>query len=225
MSKTAAKSSNQSPVTGIIKDTLIIFAITLVAGGILGFVYELTKAPIEKQKLQKQADACSEVFLVNDGEGNYVIPEPLDFERINVNQKARTAVAEVMDTKADITDVYEARNMDDELYGYVIEVTTKEGYGGDIRLYMGVTLDGRLKGISILEIHETPGLGMRAPEVLVPQFRDRKGPEFTVTKSGAVGENEIDAITSATITSKAVTRGVNYGMKYFEELTKGGDEQ
>ena len=53
MSKTAAKAKNQSPVMGIIKDTLIIFAITLVAGGVLGFVYELTKAPIEKQKLQK----------------------------------------------------------------------------------------------------------------------------------------------------------------------------
>ena len=225
MSKTAAKAKNQSPVMGIIKDTLIIFAITLVAGGVLGFVYELTKAPIEKQKLQKQADACSEVFLVADGEGNMVSSEPLTFERVNVNQTARSAVAAAADTKADITDAYEARTMDGDLYGYVIEITTKEGYGGDIRLYMGVTAEGRLMGISILEIHETPGLGMRAPEVLVPQFRDRKGPEFTVTKNGAVAENEIDAITSATITSKAVTRGVNYGMKYFEELTKGGDEQ
>ena len=225
MSKTAAKAKTQSPVMGIIKDTLIIFAITLVAGGVLGFVYELTKAPIEKQKLQKQADACSEVFLVSDAEGNMVSPEPLTFERVNVNLTARSAVAAAADTKADITDAYEARTMDGDLYGYVIEVTTKEGYGGDIRLYMGVTVEGRLMGISILEIHETPGLGMRAPEVLVPQFRDRKGPEFTVTKNGAVAENEIDAITSATITSKAVTRGVNYGMKYFEELTKGGDEQ
>ena len=225
MSKSNAKAKNQSPVAGIIKDTLIIFAITLVAGGVLGFVYELTKAPIEKQKLQKQADACAEVFRVADEEGNMVSKEPLTFEQVTVNQTALKAVSESLDTKAEVTDLYEARTMDKDLYGYVIEVTTKEGYGGDIRLYMGVNREGRLMGISILEIHETPGLGMRAPEVLVPQFRDRKGPEFTVTKNGAVAENEIDAITSATITSKAVTRGVNFGMKYFEEMTKGGDEQ
>ena len=103
--------------------------------------------------------------------------------------------------------------MDGTLYGYVIAVETKEGYGGNIRLYMGMTLDGTVKGISILEIHETPGLGMRASEVLVPQFRDVSAPEFTVTKKGAKSDSEIDAITSATITSKAVTRGVNFGMK------------
>ena len=114
---------------------------------------------------------------------------------------------------------------DNELIGYVISVITKEGYGGDIRMYMGVTMSGRLMGISILEIHETPGLGMRASEVLVPQFRDLKGTEFTVTKNGKVAENEIDAITSATITSKAVTRGVNFGLKYFDELTKGGADE
>ena len=104
----------------------------------------------------------------------------------------------------------------------MIAVETKEGYGGVLRFYMGITMDGILKGISILEIHETPGLGMRAPEVLVPQFRNVTGPEFTVTKSGKTNDTEIDAITSATITSKAVTRGVNYGMKYFEELKEGG---
>ena len=63
---------------------------------------------------------------------------------------------------------------------------------------------------------------MRAPEVLVPQFRDVEATEFTVTKQGAVQDSEIDAITSATITSKAVTRGVNFGLRYFEAALKGG---
>ena len=137
----------------------------------------------------------------------------------------RGEATENSDIKAEVNEVYEARDMDNELIGYVISVITKEGYGGDIRMYMGVTMSGRLMGISILEIHETPGLGMRASEVLVPQFRDLKGTEFTVTKNGKVAENEIDAITSATITSKAVTRGVNFGLKYFDELTKGGADE
>ncbi len=218
-----SKEKNQSPVAGIVKDTLIIFAITLVAGLVLGFVYELTKEPIEIQKMQKQADACAEVFKEADESGNLKEVLPLHFEEVEVNGLAQNAVAkEYPDIKASVTEVYEARTEDDKLYGYVIAVETKEGYGGVLRFYMGITMDGILKGISILEIHETPGLGMRAPEVLVPQFRNVTGPEFTVTKSGKTNDTEIDAITSATITSKAVTRGVNYGMKYFEELKEGG---
>ena len=218
-----SKEKNQSPVAGIVKDTLIIFAITLVAGLVLGFVYELTKTPSEEQKIAKQAAACAEVFKEADESGNLKEVLPLHFEEVEVNGLAQNAVAkEYPDIKASVTEVYEARTEDDKLYGYVIAVETKEGYGGVLRFYMGITMDGILKGISILEIHETPGLGMRAPEVLVPQFRNVTGPEFTVTKSGKTNDTEIDAITSATITSKAVTRGVNYGMKYFEELKEGG---
>jgi electron transport complex protein RnfG len=223
MSKEAAK-KQASPVSGIIKDTLIIFAITLVAGGVLGFVYELTKAPIEKQRLDKQAAACAEVFKENDADGNFKEVVSLAFNETSVNKKCVEEVKAQTEINADVTEVYEAKKMDGTLYGYVIAVETKEGYGGNIRLYMGMTLDGTVKGISILEIHETPGLGMRASEVLVPQFRDVSAPEFTVTKKGAKSDSEIDAITSATITSKAVTRGVNFGMKYFEKTAKGGSE-
>ena len=208
---------------GIIKDTLIIFLITLVAGGILGFVYELTKSPIEVQKLQKQANACAEVFKEADANGELKEVESLTFEAVPVNEEILNKVAGGNDIKATVNEVYEAKTQSGTLYGNVISVTTKEGYGGDIRFYMGVTTDGKLKGISILEIHETPGLGMRASEVLVPQFRNVDGPEFTVTKSGKTSDTQIDAITSATITSKAVTRGVNFGMRYANALAEGGE--
>ena len=66
---------------------------------------------------------------------------------------------------------------------------------------------------------------MNAENVLVPQFRNRKLEEYKVVKTGALSSDEIDAITSATITSKAVTRGVNFGLKYFDELTKGGADE
>lgn len=209
---------------GIVKDTLIIFLITLFAGGILGFVYELTKTPIEVQKLEKQAAACAEVFKEADANGELKEVESLTFEHVAVDEEVLAEVAANCDIKATVNEVYEAKTSTGVVYGNVISVTTKEGYGGDIRFYMGVTKDGKLKGISILEIHETPGLGMRASEVLVPQFRDVAGPEFTVTKSGKTSDTQIDAITSATITSKAVTRGVNFGMAYANALAKGGNE-
>ena len=209
---------------GIVKDTLIIFLITLVAGGVLGFVYELTKSPIEIQKLEKQAAACAEVFKEADANGELKEVESLSFEQVEVNEDVLAQITAGSDIKATVNEVYEAKTQSGTLYGNVISVTTKEGYGGDIRFYMGVTTDGKLKGISILEIHETPGLGMRASEVLVPQFRDVAGPEFTVTKNGKTSDSQIDAITSATITSKAVTRGVNFGMAYANALAKGGDQ-
>ena len=208
---------------GLIKDTIIIFLITLVAGGILGFVYELTKTPIEGQKILKQANACAEVFKEWNENGELVSVTELTFDEIDVNEAALETANENNDIKASVTEVYEAFDPSGNHYGYVISVTTKEGYGGDIKFYMGITDDGVLKGISILEIHETPGLGMRAEEVLVPQFKNLTGDEFTVTKTGKVTDTEIDAITSATITSKALTRGVNYGLKYARAIKEGGD--
>lgn len=108
------------------------------------------------------------------------------------------------------------------MLGYVVESASTEGYGGNIVLYLGVTMDGTLNDISILEISETPGLGMLAPEVLAPQFHNRKAESFVYTKSGAAADNEIDAITSATITTKAVTNAVNGGLKAAQAMLEGG---
>lgn len=118
--------------------------------------------------------------------------------------------------------VYQALGGDNAMLGYVLESTSTQGYGGNIVLYLGVRADGTLNDISILEISETAGLGMLAPEVLVPQFHDKKVESFVYTKSGASAENEIDAITSATITTKAVTNAVNGGLKAAERLLEGG---
>ena len=106
--------------------------------------------------------------------------------------------------------------------GYVITVTTKEGYGGDIRFTMGVRTDGTVNGISLLAITETAGLGMRAEEVLKPQFAGKNVEKFAYSKSGAAADNEIDAIGGATITTNAVTNGVNAGLYYFQTVLGGG---
>lgn len=207
----------------ILKDTLVIFAITFVAGLLLGFVYELTKNPIETQEIQSQANACGEVFKEIDSNGELSSVCELTFNQIDVDSSILSKLENEGYTGAYVDSLYEAHTADGNLYGYVLGIVSTEGYGGKINFYMGITTDSMLKGISILSISETPGLGMNAEKVLVPQFRNKKLEIFNVVKTGALSSNEIDAITSATITSNAVTGGVNTGVRYFEIMNEGGD--
>ena len=89
---------------------------------------------------------------------------------------------------------------------------------------MGILKDGTVNGIKILSISETAGLGMRATEEsFYGQFAGRKVENFSYTKTGATADDEIDAISGATITTRAMTNGVNAGLAYFSEgLVKGG---
>lgn len=212
-------------IKSLIKDTVIIFVITLIAGGLLGFVNELTKEPIAEQEANAKALACSEVFYEADANGNLKEVVELSFNEVesSVLSEHDSRVQELYKGSVYLTQMYEAKTSDGDLFGYVIGVTTKEGYGGEISMYMGVTMDGTLKGVSILSIAETPGLGMNAEEILIPQFRNVNVSSFSVVKTGATSDSEIDAITSATITSDAITQAVNAGMDVFREITKGGD--
>ena len=118
----------------------------------------------------------------------------------------------------DIDEVMQALDGSGQLLGYVITVTDHEGYGGDIQFSMGVTLDGTLNGISLLSISETAGLGMKAGDVLVPQFENKQVESFTYTKSGAANDSEIDVISGATITTNAIVNGVNGGLMFFHSV-------
>ena len=115
-----------------------------------------------------------------------------------------------------IDEVMEAQDESGNALGYVITVTTKEGYGGDIRFTVGITNNGTVNGIAILDIAETAGLGMKAEEVLVPQFAETSVEKFEYSKTGATADYQIDAISGATITTNAVTNGVNAGLIYFQ---------
>ncbi len=188
----------------MIKDTIIITVITLVAGLLLGVVYQVTKEPIAQQQAKKKNEACQEVFT-----------DAVNFVSMDV-----TAGEEGAD--ADVDGVYEAQASDGTVLGYVMEVTTHTGYGGDIQFAMGVRMDGTINGISLLSISETPGLGMQAEDVIKPQFAGKKADQFEVTKVGAVTEGQIDAISGATITSDAIVGGVNTGLTYFQNELGGG---
>lgn len=188
----------------MIKDTVIIFVITLIAGLLLGVVYEVTKEPIAQQEARKKNEACQEVFT-----------DAVNFETMEVVPGEEGAAA-------DVDAVYQALAEDGTLMGYVLEITTHEGYNGDIQFAIGIRLDGTINGISLLSISETPGLGMQAQEVIKPQLAGKKAEQFETTKVGAVTENQIDAISGATITSDAIVGGVNTGLTYFQSQLGGG---
>ncbi|MBO6214855.1 MAG: FMN-binding protein, partial [Lachnospiraceae bacterium] len=95
------------------------------------------------------------------------------------------------------------------------------GYGGDITFSVGITNEGVINGYSITAISETAGLGMKATEdKFSSQFRGIPVGTYEVTKASA-GENEIEAISGATITSRAMTYGVDAAVSYFEFITGG----
>lgn len=197
----------------MIKNTVIIVAITLVAGLLLGVVYQVTKEPIAMQEQKAKQEACKEVFSAAD-----------TFETVDIVQIDQGAWEEAGFAQESIDEVMCAKDAAGSVLGYVITVTTKEGYGGDIRFTMGLTLDGTLNGISLLSISETAGLGMRAEEVLKPQFAGKTVEKFVYTKNGAMTDDQIDAISGATITTNAVTNGVNAGLYYFQTNLMGGSE-
>ena len=197
----------------MMKNTGILLVITLVAGLVLGFVYQITKDPIAAQNAKKKQEACQEVFQ-----------DAASFEPMEVRQTDAAMWAAEGYGQESIDEVMSALDDSGNLLGYVITVTTKEGYGGDIQFALGVRMDGTVNGMSILDISETAGLGMRAEEVLKPQFAGRQTAKFEYTKSGATSENQIDAISGATITTNAVTNGVNAGLYYFQTELRGGSE-
>lgn len=186
----------------IIKNTLILTIITLVAGFGLGFVYEITKEPIAQAQDAAKKEAWQQVF-----------PEASldDFVPVEVDRDVASQVTADLGVQATIDEVC---TVGDE--GYVITATDKEGYGGDIQITVGITADGTVNGISILSISETAGLGMKATEPsFYEQYQGKQTEKFVVSKDGGDGE-PIDALSGATITSRAVTGAVNAALGYYQ---------
>ena len=199
----------------MIKDAAVLFVITVFAGLILGFVYQITKEPIAIAEEKAANEAYAEGF-----------PGAASFEKLELAMPEEND-----DSTWDLE--YAAVDMDNALWalddsgnvlGYVLTMTSHEGYGGDITFTMGIQNDGTLNGISILSISETAGLGMKAEAVLKPQFANKKVSNFTYTKSGATMDSQIDAISGATITTNAVTTAVNAGL-YIFQTQLGGSAQ
>ena len=186
----------------ILKNTLILTAITLAAGLGLGLVYEVTKAPIAQAKETAKKEAWQMVFPEADIN---------DFEQVELDSAAADQAVSDMGVNGTIDEACTVGDM-----GYVVTATDKDGFGGSIQVTVGITSDGTVNGVSILSINETAGLGMKAAEpAFYGQYEGKQTEKFVVSKDGGNGE-PIDALSGATITSRSVTGAVNVALGYYQ---------
>lgn len=177
---------------------LALLIITLVAALALGATYTLTQ-----ERILEQSALASEKARMQ------VMPEAETFEEIPSEDEA-------------ITGVFRAMSQGDVI-GYVITANVN-GYGGEIEIVAGFKKDGTISGISVggANFKETPGLGAKSKDnAFTDQFIGKTAPVSVVKAGKTAGENDVDAIASATVTSNAVAGGVNLMAEYAAEKIIG----
>lgn len=182
---------------------LVLFVITAVAGAAVGYVYSLTKEPIELAKLQKKLNALGEVLPSFDNQPtNDVIVTQVDGIDINI---------------------YPGKDAG-EVKGYAVESLTNQGFSGTIKIMVGFDITGKIINIEMLEQAETPGLGAKLADkdnIVKVSFIGHSPADLqmAVKKDGG----DIDAITASTISSRAYIDAVRraYNALIQEGLIEG----
>lgn len=184
---------NKSDIKLIVKTAVSLFLICAVSAGLLAFVNGITQ-PLITENSKKTADEAKSVLL----------PEATLFTDAT-DENGKT---------------YSIATSGETTVGYVF-TTSAAGYGGAIEVMTGINTDGVVTGITILTINETPGLGMNAQkDSFTSQYDGKTGP-FNVIKNSQAGDNDIIALTSATISSKAVTAAVNEAVEMYAAIKEG----
>ncbi len=186
----------------ILKLGVTLFAICAVAALVLGVTNNITAPVIEERNIQASNEARKTVLSEAD-----------EFKELD-------------GMNSDIVlEVYEGIK-DGQVIGYTIKTSSK-GYGGAIELMVGISKDGKITGVEIGNHSETPGLGSKATEPMFKnQYVDKDvSNSLLVVKGSANNDNEISAISGATITSNGVTSGVNAAMKIYNEKLSGNDNE
>lgn len=182
--------------------TLSLAAVTFIASAALGYVYELTKEPIAKSKLEKQIKAIKSV-----------VPE---FSNRPLEEKY-----ELIDQSGNSLEAYPAKDEQGNLVGVAIKTLSKKGYGGEVWLMVGLLPDGKIYDVAVLEHKETPGLGTKMTD---DKFKNQflmKDPgqwNMMVEKDGG----EVEALTGATITSRAYCDAIQLA---YDSYMKGGQHE
>ncbi|MBQ2679182.1 MAG: RnfABCDGE type electron transport complex subunit G [Firmicutes bacterium] len=175
-----------------------LFIVGVVAAAILGKVDAITAGPIAEQSRLKEENGMMEVLP--DGSDFEIIADSTDDSLAGNSTIEGTTVKKVAKSGA----------------GYVLTVLPG-GFGGDIKMMVGIDNDGVIQGVRILEHAESAGLGAKSTEPeFYTQYDGLSSGGLAVQKDGG----DIVAITGATITSRAVTSGVNDAYSWFE--TNGG---
>ena len=177
----------------ILKTGIILFVICVVAAFALAMTNEVTKGPIAMQR-----------ELANNAAKVAVLPTANTFEDID-----KTQIAEIAEKFAPVSEGYIGYDADHNIIGYVFK-SLPTGFGGAVEVVTGIDVNGTITGMRMGNHQETPGLGARAKE---PAFYEQYN---GMSASGHIGvaksnptETDIQAITGATISSAAITSGVN----------------
>ena len=184
---------------------ITLFVVTLLASTALGFVYEVTKEPIAKAKLAKKTEAIKKVmpeFSNNPVEAMYKAPGPEGYDSL---------------------EIYPAEN-NGQYLGAAVRTYSKKGYGGEVWLMVGFNPEGEINNIDVLEHKETPGLGTKMADAkFKDQFKGQHPEQFNlkVKKDGG----DVDAITAATISSRAFAEAVQQAWEVFQQADKGGSHE
>lgn len=181
----------------ILVPTIVLLLICVVSAALLGGTNMLTKDKIASIEAEAKAEAMQEVM-----------PDAVSFSQaVSATEKLEYSVA---------------IDKDGNKIGYAFTVS-ENGYGGEIKVMVGLDTDGTVKKLQVLSANnETPGLGQNIKKAsFLDQFIGKKG-EVSVVKNSPA-DNEIQAITSATISSSAVTRTVNAAIEYYNENLAGGE--
>ncbi|HOO57190.1 MAG TPA: RnfABCDGE type electron transport complex subunit G [bacterium] len=178
-----------------IKLGVFLMVVCLIAAFGLAMTNRVTEPLIQEQKRLERMEAMKEV-----------LPAATEFEEV-ANEGGEPAVYNI------------AKDASGAVIGYAFEAAPK-GYGGPVVTMVGIDTGGTVTGIKILSLMETPGLGAKAVE---PKFTDQysgKTIEQLYLKDKDLKKGDIDAITAATITSKAVTLGVREGVEAMQNVLK-----
>jgi electron transport complex protein RnfG len=192
----------------IFKIALKLFVITAVAALALGLTHAITEEPIEQQIQEANIQARKAV-----------LPQGEEFEALDISK--------YQEQYPEIIEAYEGKKGTDTV-GYTFIVECK-GFGGIIEVFVGISTDEhKVEGIQIGNHQETPGLGAKVTEPgFVMQYTGKPvTAPLAVVKGVPSKEQEVEAITGATITSKAVTQGVNTVTDFYNRVLKdgGGDK-
>ena len=188
-----------------LKNMLIaLMVITIVSGGVLGFVYSLTKPAIDQVEANKNLKAINEVLKS-------------DVEIV------KTETKEIDDLTYNL-----AFDAEGNFIGAAIKTYSKNGFGGKIELMVGMFSNGIINKVSILSQAETPGLGANMVNDKFKGQFDGVDPKTFILKVKKDG-GDVDAITAATISSRAVSEAIKKAADGFEankdQFMKGGNNE
>lgn len=186
----------------VIKLGIILLIITSVAAVVLGLANELTKDRIAMVEAEISEAARRDVLSMAS------TFEPVDEETFQDIIKGNNSILEV----------YQGYSNENNLVGYAIKTTTP-GYSGNVEVITGISIEGKITGIKVVSHQETPGLGANATK---PSFQNQYAnksteQEIEVVKGVPSKENEIQALSGATVSANAVTDGVNAARKVFND--------